>query len=211
MVFDQVLDYHARVRECLASEIATLEAKLSELSAAQAAAEMELAKRNQELQSLDIVHGLFQRAHPMIDADAGLTAGNKSASGHEPKPSAPRARVGDQRYLMWNALHRSGPMSREDLVRATNLSKKRIHDQMTSDLEQGFVSEENGLLSLTPSGISLKERFVSYRLSMNKPLPVPLTAPSTDDADGEDGEMFSEQPDDDDRVAAAVEANEGDA
>lgn len=91
-----------------------------------------------------------------------------------------RARVGTQRYLMLGALRAGGRLSTDALMNATNLSARRIRDQMRADTADGFVALEEELYVLTDKGNDLLNRFEAYKRNKGEPLPS-LDGPIADD------------------------------
>ena len=109
-------------------------------------------------------------------------------SGHE--PTRPRARLGPQRYLMFDALSKEGGgMSLNALAVDTRLNARRIKDQMVSDLRLGMVTGDDNLYRLTPAGKDLLDRYRAYKKAHNQPLP------SRDDPSTEDDHDESETED----------------
>lgn len=91
----------------------------------------------------------------------------------------PKARVGDQRYIMLTAVREAGFMSMDDIVEQTGYSLKRVKDQIRADHPE-FLADfqtpdgSGGFLTsyeLTPDGVNLLQRFEDYRRSKNIPLP----------------------------------------
>ena len=98
----------------------------------------------------------------------------------------PKARLGDQHYLMLHALQNSGSMSLEQIARTTRLSARRVKDQMVADIGNGFVKTEAGQFSITPKGSDLLARFQELRRSKGMPLPSVEGLHGEDDQDEAD-------------------------
>lgn len=94
-----------------------------------------------------------------------------------------RARIGDQRYKMFYILREQGAQSAEYIAGITALDIRRIKNQMSDDVTDGFVSQHpDERYELTEKGMHLMTRFESYRREAGKPLP------SLDDPAGDDRE-----------------------
>ena len=101
----------------------------------------------------------------------------------------PRARLGPQRYLMFDALSESGGMGLIALAADTRLNPKRIKDQMMSDLRLGMVTSDDNHYRLTPAGLDLLNRFQAYKKAHNQPLPSrddPSSAGDQDESETDD-------------------------
>lgn len=132
---------------------------------------------------------------PDDDAPATIlpASGLPNGASH-PKP---RARLGPQRYRIFAFLRfHELPESIELIADATDLSIKRVKDQLRSDVAEGFIRanpagpagflglSENNKYGLTRAGLDLLDRFEAYKRSKGEPLP-PVTGPINEDAEGD--------------------------
>jgi len=101
---------------------------------------------------------------------------------HRPDDSIerkPKARVGDQRYIMLTSVREVGFLTMDDIVERTGYSLKRVKDQIRADcpefLRERYLEDGKGsyltVYELTKDGEDLLKRFEDYRRSKNIPLP----------------------------------------
>ncbi|PWC93234.1 hypothetical protein [Azospirillum sp. TSO5] len=182
---NQVLTAHARIRSDLRSQVEAISMREQELKALLEDCLVRRAKIQEQERALDTTEALYRKMLG-TNADGGVgqlaisvAIGAKDAEPQKP----PRARIGPQRYQMFIALRTFENLSRHEIAEVTNLSEKRVRDQMVSDLQSGFVYERGAeeKLSLTPAGLSLLERFEAYQKLRGKKLA--QLGDATDDAD----------------------------
>jgi DNA-binding MarR family transcriptional regulator len=104
-----------------------------------------------------------------------------------------RARIGPQRYLILIDIHQNGPTTTEEIAGRTELSIKRVKDQVRSDINDGVLDEVEvstghpggvAKLRLSNSGGELLRRFVEYRTMNNKLLPTKAEALGQHETEG---------------------------
>lgn len=182
---NQILTAHARIRSDLRSQVEAISMREQELKALLEDCLVRRAKIQEQERALDTTEALYRKMLG-TNADGGVgqlaisvAIGAKDAEPQKP----PRARIGPQRYQMFIALRTFENLSRHEIAEVTNLSEKRVRDQMVSDLQSGFVYERGAeeKLSLTPAGLSLLERFEAYQKLRGKKLA--QLGDATDDAD----------------------------
>ncbi|MBL6458878.1 hypothetical protein JMJ55_26470 [Belnapia sp. T6] len=182
------------------------EDRLTEIAALQEKAEAVIARCNAEREKLRVeLEALFATVS-LIQADLrSLDEGRPLFSDQADEnlivddgeiSQKPKARLGDQHYLMLCALQNAESVSLEQVVRATRLSARRVKEQMVADVGNGVVKNDNGLLSITPKGIDLLTRFQQLKRSQGVPLPTldslenegdrDEAEPETQDEEGED-------------------------
>lgn len=197
---DQLLSAHQRVRADLLKQVAALNAHEASLRAELETCVTRRSSYEDQIRALDTTESLYRKmlgqqvpyvAEPQVivhDADSRQVVASLPAN--FPKP--PRARIGPQRYQMFIALRDLGPLTRSEIATKTNLSEKRVREQMLSDAQAGFVSERliDEKLSLSPAGTSLLERFEAYKRS--KGIRLAQLGEAADDADDQ-GDSESEE------------------
>jgi len=82
-----------------------------------------------------------------------------------------RARIGPQRFLIFNALHMMDKLDTEDITLLTKLNLRRVKDQIASDLKLGMISQVGSAFTLTSAGMDLLERYKTYKRTHGQPLP----------------------------------------
>lgn len=104
-----------------------------------------------------------------------------------PVRSLRRARIGKQRYRMLAFLreHPDTMSSIGEIATGTDLSHRRVRDQMRSDVFETVVIERDDCYQITPSGLQHLNRFESYKRQKGQPLP-PLNGPISDEDEDED-------------------------
>ncbi len=117
-----------------------------------------------------------------------------------------RARIGPQRFLIFDALHMMDKLSVEGIVSVTKLNIRRVKDQISSDLKIGMVSQAGNEFTLTTAGMDLLDRYKSYKRANNQPLPTPETYSQDDDRDDQETDH---QPLDAKSQAAAEQEHTG--
>lgn len=185
---DQLLLVNAQVREQMAVREARLREREGELRASLDECEAALSKLASERAALDTVEQIY-RGH--FSGGSGQRGLNISTPAHPAAPMSAkedqsgqlRARIGPQRYLMFEGMDVFGSLSIEKMAQITKLSAKRIKDQMNSDVTNGFVAEAEGEYSLTARGQELLEKFVNYKKSRGEQLPTADSAPPLSDDD----------------------------
>lgn len=165
-------------------------ARLREREAALAA---EAESVRQMINSLEVAaetirHVLGEPASTALPVPADVAIATSGATdGDQPL----RARIGEQRYLMLIALREFGALSEGDIAEATQLTPKRVRDQMRSDLDKKVVAEQGDKLVLTEVGGDLLERFEQYRRETGQELwSLPIDA-----THAEGGDPPDERPD----------------
>ncbi|HEV7264493.1 MAG TPA: hypothetical protein VGN83_06185 [Falsiroseomonas sp.] len=83
------------------------------------------------------------------------------------------ARLGEQHYRMLFALRANGPLSLDELARASIASARRVKVQMAEDGEPGraIVALNGDRYELTQIGADLLQRFEDFRRSIGRELP----------------------------------------
>ncbi|QCO18929.1 hypothetical protein D3869_27105 (plasmid) [Azospirillum brasilense] len=184
---NQILSAHVRIRSDLRLQVERISVREQELKSQLEECLAQRAKIQEQERALDTTEALYRK---MLGTNAAggvgqlaisIAIGGKDTAVENTKP--PRARIGPQRYQMFIALRTLGSLTRHEIADATNLSEKRVRDQMVSDLQLGFVAESGAeeKLSLTPAGLSLLERFEAYQKLRGKKLA--QLGDATDDAD----------------------------
>lgn len=123
--------------------------------------------------SSDLANGASDQSFP-IDQIIARDEAEPSKRGQ------PRARIGGQRYRILNSLRTLEEMDRQEIAELTGLDRRRIKDQVSSDLAIGVVSEIDGKVRLTDLGLDLLNRFEASKKARGLPLP-PLEGPITED------------------------------
>ena len=178
--FDQLLSVNSQVREQMSAR-EELRASLDECGAA-------LLKLATERAALDTAEQIYRGYFGSAAGQRTLNVGTPSQSA-APMPAKDdqsgqlRARIGPQRYLMFEGMDVFGSLSIEKMAQITKLSAKRIKDQMNSDTANGFVAEVEGDYSLTARGQELLEKFVNYKKSRGEQLPTAESAPPSSEDD----------------------------
>ena len=182
---NQILSAHSRIRSDLRMQVERLAVREQELKHQLEDCLVRRAKIQEQERALDTTEALYRK---MLGASAEGSIGQLAISvaigakdTDSPKP--PRARIGPQRYQMFIALRTFENLTRHEIAEVTNLSEKRVRDQMVSDLQSGFVYEMGAeeKLGLTPAGLSLLERFEAYQKLRGKKLA--QLGDATDEAD----------------------------
>ena len=107
-----------------------------------------------------------------------------------PQPRS-RARIGPQRFRMLSILRElGGSTSIEEIASLTDLSHRRVRDQMNSDAQAGNIIEQPpGRFALSNEGADLLARFIAYKVARNEALPSlngPLPNSEQHELDGEE-------------------------
>lgn len=110
----------------------------------------------------------------------------------EQEKPKPRARIGPQRYRMLHLLrsHPGVALSEGTIATRTDLSAKRVRDQMRGDVSDGIavrIAEDR--YAITSAGLDLLDRFESYKREKGQSLPS-LTGPI---GDGDDDDPVAEE------------------
>ncbi|MCB4821327.1 hypothetical protein [Roseicella aerolata] len=97
----------------------------------------------------------------------------------------PKARIGDKRYQLLTALRHAGPkgLTLEELAEATTYERRRIREQLATDIAARIVIQEADIYRLTGKGIDLLARHEAYQHTLGNQLPQ-SGAPVEDDTDG---------------------------
>lgn len=193
---NQILSAHSRIRSDLRLQVERIAMREQELKAQLEDCGAQRAKIQEQERALDTTEVLYRKMLGLSAENSigqlaiSVAIGAKDAASEHPKP--PRARIGPQRYQMFIALRTFENLTRHEIAEVTNLSEKRVRDQMVSDLQSGFVYEMGAeeKLGLTPAGLSLLERFETYQKLRGKKLA--QLGDATDDAD-EPGETDNDE------------------
>jgi hypothetical protein len=184
---DILLAIHERIRARIAREESALAARCEQLRAALEACQLDqevLAKRRW---ALDETERAYREAEGIDQVMAGIVpepddAGNSNSLVTENAGEKKlRARIGPQRYLILDALRLLGPISTDSAVQLTDLTPKRVKEQLSADTEIGVVARSGDLYSLTEVGLDLLTRYEEYKRSKGEPLPS-RDSVATDDA-----------------------------
>ncbi|MFT8246541.1 hypothetical protein [Roseomonas sp. BN140053] len=216
---------HEQLRAELSERLAEIDGREAELrrQLAECAAARQVAER--ELAALKEAEDIYQRAfvpeqqksdlelelEALIGVPIHLPGSQPSAPPPPPPPPPPlppsapvdlpastkpaRARIGPQRFWMFQALALSGGMSLAELVVATRYSKRTIRKQMLADVKIGMVSGTIDHFVLTAAGLDLLGRFKAYKQMVGEALP--SRASDSEDSNPEDRDARDNIPEDD--------------
>lgn len=209
---DLIVALNARVRSDLdevEQDITAREVEAARMLAECADERKRVERKREHLNETETLY----RAH--FEGTAGLTSSQareletldraigikpESAGGEEQdgKKTAPKARIGDQRYAMFHVMRTiSEPVLLVNIENITGLSTRRIKEQMAEDTAAGFVKTyaDGHAFTLTPEGHALMIRFEQSRRARGLPLPA-LVKGAPDDVADEEGsaEGSSEDP-----------------
>ena len=145
-------------------------------------------------QAITYTQDLLRLAEGIPSEAAPVVAGNGTERPPAPRPliaeGRPKlvARLGDQHYRMLYALRAKGPLSLDELARASVTPSRRVRVQMAEDAEpdREIVVADGDKYELTPVGADLLQRFEDFRRSIGRELPA-LDAPQSE-ADGDEAD-----------------------
>lgn len=185
---DQLLLVNSQVRGEMAAREARLREREGELRASLDECEAALLELASQRAALDTAEQIYRGHFNSASGQRALSVSGPSQSAtaipaKDDQSGQLRARIGPQRYLMFESMDVFGSLSIEKMGQITKLSAKRIKDQMNSDVANGFVVEAEGDYSLTVRGRELFEKFVNYKKSRGEQLPTAETVPPSSDDD----------------------------
>ena len=168
----KALDALSADEQHLDAEQLILAQKLDELRARRQMIASERAALEQtQLLFERIVAAPLPSVPPHDELTTALSAMTLGADPQSKERRPPRARIGAQRYRVLHTLRTLGPTERLMLAELTGFDRRRVSDVVSSDIGLGFMSEEEGIITLTAAGTDLLERFENSRRSRGIPLP----------------------------------------
>lgn len=201
------------------ADLAVAEAKARKMLDDCAAQRQALVNRRAEIDAAEIAQGKLIQA-PVGVSEESVSAGKAVALTFEigplhrtPAPSLTaavtlegtdtekqrRTRIGPQRYLMLATIRDAGPFSASEIATLTNLSPRRIKDQMWSDKKEGIVWEVDdgsgsGVMkySLTEEGAAFIAKFEERCKKLGKSLPTAADFVDRDEDDAPEQIMEDE-------------------
>lgn len=201
-----LLDLHARIETDLNAKLEALTAQEGEAQRILSVCFEQRQRLDRERTGLKEAERIYREAfgsggNANLEARATITTQMKSPAASNDQVGVPtvdsevfphrpvRARIGPQRFLIFDALHMLDRLSIEGITSLTKLNIRRVKDQLTSDLKLGMVSQVGNLFALTSSGMDLLERFKAYKRAHGQPFP------SIDDPHNEDDRDDTETDD----------------
>jgi len=178
-----VKELHQRIRSGLdfrAKENSRRRSEADDIIKACEAVDAQIAEQRRNLEA---VEKMYLAAMTGQNAEAGEKTPEHSADADESDDAGgkqKRNRIGPQRYFMFDALRRHGPLDAASLANATSLPVRRIREQMAIDAKRGnieamtFAILDGGIgprFKLTKDGESLLAGFLDYRQRRGIPLP----------------------------------------
>ncbi len=177
---------HRAARARLAERLTTIHERREKVRATLEKLDTEQAELEGERDALAKAEMVYRRMFSWPnDKPVSLPVSEGHAEA-EREPRQRRARLGTQRFLMFQVLAHVGIANQNWLAVGTKLPARRVREQMISDIRLGLVGENEEGYYLTPAGLDLHDRFVAYRQAAGKPLPS-LENPSDEDDQDEAG------------------------
>lgn len=211
--FDKLLGLHAEIEH-------DLDGQLASITAREAEAQRIVAQCFEERQRIDRERAGLKEAERIYRDAFGSSSNASQPDRAQSVPRAPavrsvllddsapsllgdaqtlhqkqvRARIGPQRFLMFDAISTMTQLRLEDLSTLTKLPYRRIKDQMVSDVRSGMVMQSGDLYSLTSGGMDLLSRFKVYKRAHGQPLPTADDIHGDDDRDDAETDDQASQP-----------------
>ena len=158
--------------EMNARALSKLDERVSSLTEREDRARRTLEKCQEERVQLEREHQALTLAEQVYRRTFGRPEDASIGNGQsDPDGAKPRARIGPQRYLMLACIRNNVGATPDFIAQNTQLSPRRVKEQMGSDVAGGIVKDTSGVYHLTFNGHQLMSRFEAYKDSRGEPLP----------------------------------------